>query len=136
MSKLLDIKLKRPLTEVKPSKDKNDVLIVPENCAGIIRSFLNAYGIENTRIDNPTLYPKEEIDRWLTKCCEPLMYDSPEEIMEYIGISALIVPLDAEELFQWSLQVIGTNLDPAYEAYLKEKRREADEYYEQNIRED
>lgn len=136
MTKLTDIKLKRPLTDVKPSEDKNDVLILPENCAGIVIQFLDAYGIENTRIDNPMLYPKEEIDKWLTKYCEPLWYDSAEEIREFIGVSAIIAPLDAEDLYQWSLQVLGMNLDSAYKAYLDERSREAEEYYQKYIKED
>lgn len=113
MSRLLDIKLTKPLTDVKPSKDKNDVLIVPENCATKIANFMQAYGIGYTRIDNPTLYPIEEIDKWLSRYCGPLLYDTPEEIRELIGASAIIAPLDAEDLFQWSLQVIGKDKDPA-----------------------
>lgn len=136
MPKLTDIKLKRPLTDVKPSKDKNDVLIVPENCSGTIVNFLKAYNIEYTCIDNPMLYPEEEIDKWLTKYCEPLWYDSAEEIRELIGVSAIIAPLDAEDLYQWSLQVIGMDKDPAYRAFLDQERREADEYYEKYIKED
>lgn len=133
MSDLRNIQLKQPLNEVKLAKQDNDIFICPTSHAATITNFLQAYEIPYTRIEDPELYPKEKTDQWLSKYCEPLYYDDPDEIRELVGVSALITKFDAEALFDWAIALISKEQrDPAYQEYLDKRDQEAEEYYQQN----
>lgn len=142
LHRLTQIELKTKLPDVKLAIDtkneENDVLICPSTCAEVIMDFFYAHEIPYTQIDEPRSYPVDEIDRQLKKYIEPLwLSDDVEEIKELEGVTALITKFDADALFDWSLQVLlSENSDPAYRAYLDERRRESEEYYEKYIRED
>lgn len=139
---LTEIELKTKLPDVKLAIDTNgednDVLICPGNCADSITNFFLGHEIPYTRIDEPKLYPVEEIDRQLKKYIEPLFLAEDMDELKYLhGVTALITKFDANALFDWAMQLLSwEDKDPAYRAYREKERQEAEEYYEKYEKED
>lgn len=127
-----EIPLQTKLPDVKPAEDTNDVFFCPTDCADTIICFFMAHGIPYTRIDDPKLYPVEEIDKQLAKYSDPLyLPDDIDDLKETYGITALITQFDANALFDWAMQILSDeNMDPAYRAYREKQTREGEEYYE------
>lgn len=116
-----DVKLKQPLLAVKRAKLKNDTLIVPDDLINSILQFLDAENIEYHTIENPALYPKDKIHKWMEK------YEADEEFDTPV---LLITPFDAESLFEWSKQLYGETTDPSYQKYFDDQCDKMDEYYQ------
>lgn len=119
-----DIKLKNPLSSVKRTEKKNDTLIIPDNLLPIISRFFEAEDVEYKIIENPALYPADKLKAGLKayEDCSPT-FKHEEPVL-------FITPFDAEALFEWSKQLFGETIDPSYQAYLDDRRRESEEYYQ------
>lgn len=119
-----DITLKNPLSNVKRTEKKNDTLIIPDNLLPIISRFFEAEDIEYKTIENPALYPADKLKAGLKAyedCSPTFLYEEPV---------LFISQFDAAALFEWSKQLFGENIDPSYEQYLDDQRRESEEYYQ------
>lgn len=119
-----DITLKTPLSSVKRTDKKNDTLIIPDNLLPIISRFFEAEDVEYKIIENPALYPADKLKAGLKayEDCSPT-FKHEEPVL-------FITPFDAEALFEWSKQLFGETIDPSYQAYLDDRRRESEEYYQ------
>lgn len=119
-----DITLKTPLSSVKRTDKKNDTLIIPDNLLPIIIRFFEAEDVEYKIIENPALYPADKLKAGLKayEDCSPT-FKHEEPVL-------FITPFDAEALFEWSKQLFGETIDPSYQAYLDDRRRESEEYYQ------
>lgn len=119
-----EVKLRTPLTSVKRSEKKNDMLAVPESISDTMQRFFHRDNIEYHTVEEPTLYEKldEDIQRYVD-------IDCTFENCEYI---LFITPFDKEALFKWSLQLFGENMDSSYRAYL-DSRDEYAKYYYYNL---
>lgn len=119
-----DITLKKPLNSVKRTEKKNDTLVIPDNLLPIISRFFEAEGISYHIIENPALYPADKIKAGLRAyedCSPTFLYEEPV---------LFISPFDATALFEWSKQLFGETIDPSYQAYLDDRRRESEAYYQ------
>ena len=115
-----EVKLRTPLTSVKRSERKNDTLAVPESISDTMLRFFRRDNIEYT-MKEPTLYERLDEDiQW---------YTGVDEIYGDIPYVLLTTPFDADELFKWSLQLFGENMDPSYRAYLDSCDEYARYYY-------
>ena len=119
-----DITLKTPLSSVKRTKKQNDTLIIPDNLLPIISRFFEAEDVEYKTIENPALYPADKLKAGLKayEDCSPT-FKHEEPVL-------FITPFDAAALFEWSKQLFGRNIDPSYQKYLDDRRRESEEYYQ------
>lgn len=119
-----DITLKTPLSSVKRTDKKNDTLIIPDNLLPIISRFFEAEDVEYKIIENPALYPADKLKAGLKayEDCSPT-FKHEEPVL-------FITPFDAEALFEWSKQLFGETIDPSYQAYLDDRRKEDEEYYQ------
>lgn len=118
-----DIQLSSRLDEVKPSKEANDIFLCPAGLSNAVALFLDDYGIEYAYFKDTQLYPAEKIQR---------VFDAYEGLAHAEcgpGMDMFFTPFDAEELFVWSLQLLGDTIDPAYREYLNKRGQEAEEYY-------
>lgn len=122
--KIEDVKFKQPLSGVKRAKLKNDTLIVPENFIDEITRVLIANNIKYTTIEDPALYPKEELDAGIQRYedLEPGAFSGEKPVL-------LITEFDADALFEWTKQMLEETIDPSYAQFLEDESAEADEYY-------
>ena len=119
-----DITLKNPLSSVKRTEKKNDTLVIPDNLLPIISRFFEAEDVEYKIIENPALYSADKLKAGLKAyedCSPTFKHEEP-----VLFISAF----DAAALFEWSKQLFGKTIDPSYQAYLDDRRRESEEYYQ------
>lgn len=121
-----DIKLKQPLSSVKRTEKTNDTLIIPANFLNTMERFFDAEGIEYKTIENPALYPQDEIQAALDRFTEHDGVFIMEEPVLFIS------PFDAEALFEWTKQLYGETIDPSYQQYIDDQRVESEAYYEEN----
>ena len=118
-----DVKLKTPLSSLKPAKNKNDTLAVPDGIAKEMKPFFNQEKIDYHMIDNPSLYPREQLEADMQRYLDiDGSYDFDDAVL-------LITPFDKDALFEWSLQVFGETIDPSYRAYLDSEKKRGEDYY-------
>lgn len=119
-----DITLKNPLSSVKRTDKKNDTLIIPDNLLPIISRFFEAEDIEYKIIENPALYPADKLKAGLKA------YEDCSPTFKHAEPVLFISAFDAAALFEWSKQLFGETIDPSYQAYLDDRRKEDEEYYQ------
>lgn len=118
-----DVKLATPLSSLKPAANKNDTLAVPYGIANEMKQFFNRDKIEYHIIENPKLYPKEQLKADMQRYLDiDGSYDLDDAVL-------LITPFDKDALFEWSLLVFGDTMDPSYRAFLDSERKRGEDYY-------
>ena len=118
-----DVKLSTPLSDVKRAEKGRDILVVPYGIANEMKRFFNRDKIEYKIIENPSLYPKDQLKADMQRYLDiDGSYDLDDAVL-------LITNFDKDMLFQWSKLVFGETIDPSFRAFLDSEKKRGEDYY-------